>query len=185
VTKWNNLLAVKNTSSTTITSHIQPIDAILARLPQDHRTSPIIQLRTAIDTLRSTLLLPAGTEHRKIPKDLTLKITLIHSSWYTYIKQTDLPIHTSTTYATLSSTPLNTTKPPKRPALSPTDNIPNPQHTADTPLDTMEIDGHQHLLRQAICHVNININIFLTKGCARGHHFLGKGVTILWCRVAR
>jgi hypothetical protein len=33
VFKWNNLLTVKNISSTTLTYHIQPTDAILVRLP--------------------------------------------------------------------------------------------------------------------------------------------------------
>ena len=32
VSKWNNLLTVKNTSLTTLTYHIQSIDAILAKL---------------------------------------------------------------------------------------------------------------------------------------------------------
>ena len=79
---------------------------------------------------------------------------IIHPSRHTYIKQTDLPTNTSTTYATLCSTPLNTTKPPNRQATPTTDNIPIPQHTADTPLDTMEIDWHKYLLRQTIYTVN-------------------------------
>jgi len=154
VSKWNNLLAANKTSSNTLTYHIQPTDATLARLPQGNRTSPKPQLRTAIETLRSTLLLPAWTEHRKLPTDLTQKTTLIYPSWHKYINPSNPPTYTPTTYATLTSTPLNTTKPPKRPASPTTNNIPIPQHTVDTPLDTMEIDGHKHLPRQTIYHVS-------------------------------
>ena len=71
--KWNNLLTIKHTSPTAFTYHIQPTDAILAKLPQGKRASPKIQLRTAIDTLRSTLLFPAETKHPKLPKDHTPK----------------------------------------------------------------------------------------------------------------
>jgi hypothetical protein len=80
VSKWNNLLTVKNTSPTTLIYHMQPTDAIIEIIPRGIRTSPKIQIRTEIDTLMSTLLLTAGTEHLKISKDLTQKITLIHPS---------------------------------------------------------------------------------------------------------
>ena len=133
VSKWSNILTVKNTSSTTLTYHIQPNDAILARLPQGNKASPKIQLRTAIEAPRSTCILPTRSEHRRLLKDLTPKITIIHPSWHIYIKPTDLPVYTPTTYATLSSTPLNTTKPTKRPSVPTTDDIPNPQHTVDIP----------------------------------------------------
>ena len=33
-------------------------------------------------------------------------------------------------------------------------NIPTPLQTPDTPLDTMEIDGHKYLLHQTIYHIN-------------------------------
>jgi hypothetical protein len=154
VSKWNNLLTIKQHLPTTLIYHIQPTDAVLAKLSRGNRTSPKIQLRTAIDTLRSTFFFPAGTEHRKIPKDLTPKIALIHPSWHAYMKRTDLPTYTPTAYATLSSTPLNTTKPPKRPAALTAHNIPNPHHIADTALGTMEIDGRKYILRQTIYHVN-------------------------------
>jgi len=88
--KWNNVLTIKHTSPAAFTYHIQPTDALIAKLPKGKRTSPKIQLRTAIDTLRSILLLPAGTEHRKLTKDPTSKTTLIYSSWHAYIKKIDL-----------------------------------------------------------------------------------------------
>jgi hypothetical protein len=88
---WNNLLTINHTSSNAFMYHIQPTDAILAKIPQGKRTSPKIQLRSAIDTLRSTLLLPVGMQHCKLPKDLTPKTTRIHPSWHTYIMKTELP----------------------------------------------------------------------------------------------
>jgi hypothetical protein len=106
VYKWNNLLTIKHTSPTAFTYHIHPTDAILAKLPRGNKTSPKIRLRMAIVTLRSPLLLPDGTEYRKIPKDLTKNITLIHPSWHTYITKTELTEHTPTSYATLSKTHL-------------------------------------------------------------------------------
>jgi hypothetical protein len=89
--KWNNLLAIKNTSPTIFNYHIQPTDATLAKLPHGDRISLKIQLRTTIDIFQSTLLLFAGTEYRKLPKDLTPKLTLIHPSWHARIRQTELP----------------------------------------------------------------------------------------------
>ena len=92
----NNLFTIKHTSPLDFTYHIQPTYAIIAKMPQGKRTSLIIQLRTAIDILQSTLLFPAGIEHRKIPKDTTPKTSLIHPSWHTYITKTELPEHTPT-----------------------------------------------------------------------------------------
>jgi hypothetical protein len=57
--KWNSLLTTKNSSPITFNYHIQPTDAILAKLPHGDRISRKTQLRTAIETLRSILLLPA------------------------------------------------------------------------------------------------------------------------------
>ena len=109
VSKWNNLLTIKHTYSTTFTYHTQPTDAILAKLPQGQRTSKLkIQLRTAIDTPRCTLLLPAGSEYRKLPKDPAPK-------------------------ATLTSAP-STIKPPLAQPTTPIPhNIPTPLHTTRTP----------------------------------------------------
>jgi hypothetical protein len=95
-----------------------------------------------------------GLNTANFPWTLPQKTTLIHPSWHSYINPNNLPKYTPTTYASLSSTPLNTTKPPKRPATPTTDNIPIPRHIVDTPLNTMEIDGHKHLPRQTICHVS-------------------------------
>jgi hypothetical protein len=101
---WKSLVTIKHTSPTSYTYHIQSTDAILAKLPQGHRNSPKIQLRTAVETLRSTLIHPDETEHRKLPKDHTPKTTLVHPSWHEYIKYTDLPKHTPHSYANLTTT---------------------------------------------------------------------------------
>jgi hypothetical protein len=90
---WHSLITIKHISPTGFTYHAQPTDAILAKLPHDDKLSSKPQLRKAIDNLRTVLLLPADTEHRKLPKDLTPKSTLIHPTWYAYIKQNELPTH--------------------------------------------------------------------------------------------
>ncbi len=77
---WSSLLTIEHTSANIFNYHIQPTDAILAKLPQGDKISPKTQVRTAIDTLRSTLLLHTGTEHHKLPKDLIPQLTLIHLS---------------------------------------------------------------------------------------------------------
>ena len=103
--KWNSLLTIKYTSPSTFNYHIQPTNAILAMLHHGDRISPKTQMRTAVDTLRFTLLLPTRTELRKLPKDLTSKLTLIHPLWHAHIRLNGLPDDTPTSYATLFSNP--------------------------------------------------------------------------------
>jgi hypothetical protein len=86
----------------THTFHIQPTEVIIARLPKGIRTSPKIQLRTAINTLRATLLQDAETEHRKLPKDSSPNSTLIHPSWHIHIATDNLSEYVPHTYATLT-----------------------------------------------------------------------------------
>jgi len=72
--------------------------AILARLPNKGQYAADLQLPTSIDTLRTTLLLPANNPHRKLPKGPTQLSTLVRPTWHTYINQTDTPVLTQASY---------------------------------------------------------------------------------------
>ncbi len=144
----------KQTSNTTHTYHIQPTEVILAKQPKGIRTSPKIQLMTAIDTLKATLLQDARREHTKLPKDSTPNSILIHPSWHIHIATDNLPAHVPPSYATLTNATTTKPNPLKQAGPPATLKIPSPQHTTDNPLDIMEIDGHKHLLHQTIYHVS-------------------------------
>jgi hypothetical protein len=101
VTHWNSLITKTQDPDGTYTYQIQPTPAIIAKLPKGHRYSPKLQLKTAIHTLRATLLLPATTEHKKLPKDNETTTTTIHHTWHQYINTADIPDHTPHSYATL------------------------------------------------------------------------------------
>jgi hypothetical protein len=74
----------------------------------------------------------------------------------------DIPAHTPLSYAPLTNTPTpnitaSTATPKnylKRPPPPIPKDLPEPQHAADNPLDTMEIDAHKHLPHCTIYHVN-------------------------------
>jgi hypothetical protein len=68
VTQWNSLITKIQDPDGTYTYQIQPTPAVIAKLPKGHRYSPKLQLKTAINTLRATLLLPANNEHKKTTK---------------------------------------------------------------------------------------------------------------------
>jgi hypothetical protein len=61
---WNNLLTIQRHSNEDYTLHIQPTSVIMVRLPNRDKSGPKTSLRTSLDTLRSTLLLPANIELR-------------------------------------------------------------------------------------------------------------------------
>jgi len=100
-------------------------------------------LRTAIDTLRATLLLPATTEHRKLPKPNTTNATLIHHTWYTSLNTRGLPVHTPTNFETLIKRSSNNITTLKRPAAT----QPLPSHITPTTLEhgleVLEVDNHK------------------------------------------
>jgi hypothetical protein len=98
---WHKLITSHHTDSTDASYHISPTDVILAKLPNGLKPGSKTELRTTIDTLKATLLLPATTEHRKLPKLNTTNITLIHHTWYTYLNTRGLPAHTPINFETL------------------------------------------------------------------------------------
>jgi hypothetical protein len=161
VTQWNSLITKTHNPNGTTTYHIQPTPATIAKLPKGNRTSHKLQLQTAINTLRATLLQPANTENKTLPKDPASTSTAIHHTWHQYINTDEIPDHTLHSYATLASTPTSnktasstTPKTLKRPTPPIPKDLPDPHHTADNPLDTMEIDAHKHLPHCTIYHVN-------------------------------
>jgi hypothetical protein len=73
----------------------------------------------------------------------------------------DIPDHTPHSYAALKNNPSLVTYAPstivktlKRAAPPIPQDLPDPQHTTDNPLDTMEKDGHKHLPHHTMYHVN-------------------------------
>jgi hypothetical protein len=161
VKDWHSLLTKVHTSTGTTTYHIQPTTATLSKLPNGIRASSTLQLQTALNTLRATLLQSAETEHKKLPKDPTPNSTIIHPTWHKYINTDDIPDHIPHSYVTLTNNPSPITNAPstipktlKRAGPPIPQDLPDPQHTTDNPLDTTEIDGHKHLLRRTTYHVN-------------------------------
>ena len=94
--RWITIITATNTSPSDTQLHIRNTEAIIARLPHRRQHDSDSQLRTCIDTLRTTLLLPANTPHRKLPKGPTLCSTLVHPTRHAYITQIDIPLHAST-----------------------------------------------------------------------------------------
>jgi hypothetical protein len=63
---WNNLVTIQHHTTEHYTLHISPTNVLMAKLPNGDKTGPA--LRTSLDTLRTTLLLPATTEQKNYPK---------------------------------------------------------------------------------------------------------------------
>jgi hypothetical protein len=81
IKNWDTLITIQHHKHDHYTLHISPTNVLMARLPNGDNTSPKTALRTSLETLRATLLLPATTKHRKLPKDNTPLLTTIHTSW--------------------------------------------------------------------------------------------------------
>ncbi len=111
--KWSTILTITSLSPSNPQIHIRNTEAILARFPNKGQYASGIQLRASIDTLRTTLLLPANTPHYKLPKDPTRSSTLVHHTLHTYIHHTDIPVLTQTSYLTLTA-PASNSPPRKR-----------------------------------------------------------------------
>ncbi len=71
-----------------------------------------------------------------------------------YLNIDDIPDRIPLFYATLANIPSTIHNTLKRVGPPIPHDMPDPQPTTDNPLDTMEIDGHKHLLRHTIYHVN-------------------------------
>jgi hypothetical protein len=132
--KWTTILTIARLSPSNPQIHIRNTEAILARLPNKGQYASDLQLRTSIDTLRTTLPLPANIPHRKLPKDPTQSSTLVHPTWHTYITQTNIPVLTRTSYLTLTAPSSNPTPPQKRSIVHITGLTASPQHL--TPAST-------------------------------------------------
>ena len=72
---WSKHLTIQRHPNGNYTQHIQPTNVIMARLPNEDKPGPETSLRTSLDTLRASLLLPATTELRKLPTDNTPLLT--------------------------------------------------------------------------------------------------------------
>jgi hypothetical protein len=122
----------------------------MAKLPNGDKPGAKISLRTAIDTLRATLILPATAELRKLPKSKTQHIhlyTIIHPTWVAFIKHDGLPPYTITSYGTLAITSCNKLSAPKRTDIH---TFQTPRAIYATPMNIVEIDGHKLLLHQTV-----------------------------------
>jgi len=100
----------------------------MAKLPNGDKTGPKTALRTSLDTLRSTLLLPATTEHRKLPKATTPLLTTIHTSWIKFTTPDNLPSHRPNSYDNLMNTSTATVNPNKRPVTHIPEILLHPKH---------------------------------------------------------
>jgi hypothetical protein len=125
----------------------------MARLPNGDKTGPKSALRTSIDTLRATLLLPATTEHRKLPKDTTTLLTTMHTSLLKFTTPDNLLTHRPNSYATLMKTPAANANSNKRPAIHLPESLPTPDASNLAPLHIMEIIDHKTLLHKTIYRV--------------------------------
>jgi len=151
---WINLLTIQRHSNEDDTLHIQPTGVIMARLPNGDKSGPKTSLRTSLDTLRGTLLLPANTELRKLPKDTKYLLTIIHASWLKCISPDNLPQQTTNSYVNLMKASAGNITSNKRPAAHIPDTLPTPDATNPAPLHIMEINDHNTLLHKTIYHVN-------------------------------
>ena len=126
----------------------------MARLPNGDKPGPKTSLRTSLDTLRATLLLPTTTEHRKLPKDTTPLLTTIHTSWLKFTTPDNLPPYKTNSYATLVKAPTTDAISNKRPATQITDTLPTPDANIPAPLHIIEINVHKTFLHKTIYHIN-------------------------------
>jgi hypothetical protein len=125
----------------------------MARLPNGDKTGPKTALRTSLDTLRATLILPATTEHRKLPKVTTPLLTTIHTSWIKFITPDNLPSHKPNSYANLMHTSTANITPNKRPDTHIPENLSTSDAPDPAPLNIMEINDHKTLLHKTIYNV--------------------------------
>jgi hypothetical protein len=149
---WHKLITSHHTDSPAASYHISPTK-LIANLLNGDKPGPKTTLRTAIDTLRATLLLPATTEHRKLPKPKTTNETLIHHTWYTYLNTRGVPAHTPTNFETLIKRSSNNITSLQRPAA--TQILPSPitPTTFAHGLDVLEIDNIKIQIHNTIYHV--------------------------------
>jgi hypothetical protein len=152
--KWSKILTIDNKFTSDTRLYIQQTEALLARLPNRKHKGLETQIRTCMDTLKSTLLLPADTPHRKLPTNPTNTSTLFHHTRHAHIPQHGIPEHIPASYASLNDQLTKTTRILKRSNTPPAQPAASPHHTAPTPLDIITIDGHRHLLQNTIYRVN-------------------------------
>jgi hypothetical protein len=126
----------------------------MATFPNRDKPGPKTSLRTSLDTLRATLLLPANTELKKLPKDKTPLLTTIYASWLKFITPDNLAPHTTNSYANLMKASVGNATSNKRPATHIPDTIPTPDITNPAPQDIMEMNDYKTLLHKTIYHVN-------------------------------
>ena len=148
---WNNLITIQHHRKEHYTLHISPTNVLMARLPNGDKIGPKTALRTSLDTLRAALLLPATTEHKKLPKDPTPMRTTIHTSWIKFIAPDSLPSHKPNSYSNLVNTA--NVNPNKRPATHTPEILPTPDASNPAPLHITEITDHKKLLHKTIYHV--------------------------------
>jgi hypothetical protein len=148
---WNTLVTMLQHNKEHYTMHISPTTVLMAKLPNGDKTGPKTALRTSLDTLRATLLLPATTEHRKLPKDTTPLLTTIHTSWIKFITPNNLPSHKPNSYANLMNTA--NVNPNKRPATHIPETLPTPDASNPVPLHITKITDHKTLLHKTLYHV--------------------------------
>ncbi len=98
----------------------------MASLPNGDNPGPQNSLRTSIDTLRVTLLRPATTEHKKLPKDTTPLHTIVHNSWKHYFRTHHIPKHKTHSYNTLASASNTNASSEKRTRPPIPDTLPTP-----------------------------------------------------------
>ena len=147
---WNNLITIQYHTKEHNTLHISPTSVLMARLPNGDKTGPKTALRTSLDTLRATLLLPATKEHMKLSKDTTSMLTIIQTSWIKFITPDNLPSHRPNSYANLMNASAANANPNKRPAMHIPETLPTPDASNPAPLHIMEITDHKTLLHKTI-----------------------------------
>jgi hypothetical protein len=145
---WNNLITIQHHTNEHYTLHISPTNVLMTRLPNADKTGPKTGLRTSLDTLRATLLLPSTTEHKKLPMDTTPQLTTIHTSWIKFIKPDNLSTHKQNSYANLMSAHTTSINTNKRTATQIPDTLPTPDTTNTAPLHITEITDHKTLLQK-------------------------------------
>jgi len=126
----------------------------MAKLPNGDKPCPKTSLRTSIDTLKATLILPASTKLRKLSSDTAPLLTTIHASWKQFITPNNLLPHTTNSYANLMKSTILNAPTNKRPATHIPDTLPTPDTANPAPLHIMEVKDHKTLLHKTIYYVN-------------------------------
>jgi hypothetical protein len=154
----NKLITSHHADSSEASYHISHTNVILAKLPSGDKPGPKTALRTAIDTLIATLLLPVTTEHRKLPKPNTTNAILIHHTWYPYLNTRGLPAHIPTNFETLIKRSSHNTETLKRPAATQTPPSPITPTTPEHGLQVLEVDNNKIQIHNTIYHYVNNLN---------------------------